>query len=192
MVELFWRAIALLGLLVRPFCLKACESPPVFLFLAPCAAAPAAPAEAIDVFQAAQDTFARGDRPQSALFQKDAGSAQPAVGSGWFLLGMYIIIALLFSGLSAYTAVSKGLNPVPYFFVGFLFSLLGYLYVLSRPSTVKPGAVPAGLVKVPTTQEPVPCPHCGYTNHPAAKKCLGCGAALQPLMQSEVNRARGE
>jgi hypothetical protein len=103
---------------------------------------------------------------------------------------VYVLIALIFSGLSGYTAVSKGLNAVPYFFMGFFFSAFGYLFVLTRPSAVKAGEVPAGLTKVHTTLEPVPCPKCGNTNHPAARKCLNCGVELQPLAESEVARVK--
>ena len=133
-----------------------------------------------------QDSSAVPLQPQSALFNNESGG----MGSGWFFLGMYVLAALVSSGLSGYTAVAKGLDPKPYFILGFILSLFGYLYVLSRPAAAQAGAVPGGLVKVPSTLEPVPCPHCGYTNHPAAHKCLGCGAALQPSVRSEVTRAR--
>ncbi len=148
---------------------------------------PGAPAK---IFQRAQDTLATSAQPKSALFNKESGASRSAVGSGWFLFGLYVLLALLFSGLSGCTAVAKGLNPVPYFFLGFFLSAIGYLYVLTRPAMARRGDVPAGLVKVPTTLEPVPCPKCGNTNHPAAKKCSGCGAALQPTTQSDVMRTK--
>lgn len=127
-------------------------------------------------------------QPKGALFHEHA--ARPAGGRdlGWFLFGTYVLVALLFSGLSGYTAVSKGLNPVPHFFIGLIFSALGYLYVRTRPRATQFAEAPRGLVKVHTTHEPVACGHCGYTNHPAAKVCLGCGAKLQPIVASEVEK----
>ena len=129
-------------------------------------------------------------QPQGALFHEHAARRSPEGGIdlGWFLFGMYVLVALLFSGLSGYTAVSKGLNPIPHFFIGLIFSALGYLYVLTRPRAAQSSEVPSGLVKVHTTHEPVACGQCGYTNHPAAKTCSGCGAKLQPIVASEVGK----
>jgi hypothetical protein len=141
-----------------------------------------------NVFRFPQDTLGMPDQPKAALFQRESGTSQSDMSSGWFVFGLYVLIALIFSGLSGYTAVGKGLNPLPYFFMGFFLNVFGYLYVLTRRSAVAPGEVPAGLVKVHTTLAPVPCAKCGNTNHPAAKKCLGCGAELEPLVQSDVGR----
>ena len=131
-------------------------------------------------------------QPQGALFHEDREQSRAAGGIdlGWFLFGMYVLVALLFSGMSGYTAVSKGLNPIPYFFIGLIFSALGYLYVLTRARAAAAKEVRSGLVKVHVTHEPVACGKCGYTNHPAAKACLGCGAKLQPLVASEVGKAK--
>lgn len=146
----------------------------------------------VDSFLRNQEKYFSTKQPKGALFQEElktsAGVAQGGISSGWFLFGLYMLVALIFGGMSGYTAVSKGLQPIPHFFIGFFFSALGYLYVLSRPAAVTKGEIPAGLVKVPATHAPVPCPDCGNTNHPAATKCVGCGAKLQPLMQSEVTR----
>lgn len=132
-------------------------------------------------------TYFASLQPRGALFQEnDAG--QTGVKAGWFIFGLIVLVALLTGGLSGYAAVSKGLQPIPNFFIGL--TIVGFLYVLTRPSAVKPGEVPEGLVKVPTTLAPVPCEKCGYTNHPSATKCAGCGTKLKPLMQSEVERAR--
>ena len=131
-------------------------------------------------------TYFASVQPRGALFQEhDAGQA--GVKAGWFIFGLVVLIALLTAGLSGYAAVSKGLKPIPHFFIGL--TIVGYLYVLTRPSAVKPGEVPEGLVKVPTTSAPVPCDKCGYTNHPSAKTCAACGTKLTPKMQSEVARA---
>ncbi|NUO83504.1 zinc ribbon domain-containing protein [candidate division KSB1 bacterium] len=132
-------------------------------------------------------------QPQSALFHEamaQRGTEAGGIDLGWFLFGMYVLVALFFGGLSGYAAVSKGLNPIPHFFIGLFFSAPGYLYVLTRPRAATAGEVPSGFVKVHTTHEPVPCGRCGYTNHPAAKLCSGCGAKLQPIVASEVEKAK--
>jgi len=131
-------------------------------------------------------TYFASVQPRGALFQEHDDS-QAGIKAGWFIFGLIVLIALLTGGLSGYSAVSKGLKPIPHFFIGL--TIVGYLYVLTRPSAVKPGEVPEGLVKVPTTSAPVPCEKCGYTNHPSAKTCAGCSTKLQPAIQSEVVRA---
>ncbi|MGH7454512.1 MAG: hypothetical protein ACRENG_24375, partial [bacterium] len=147
----------------------------------------------VDSFMRTQEKYFSQKQPKSALFQEElsvpAGVALGGISSGWFLFGLYVLVALVFGGMSGYTAVSKGLKPIPHFFAGFFLSAFGYLYVLTRPAVAKKGEIPAGLVKVPATNAPVPCPSCGYTNHPSAAKCAGCGSKLQPMMESEVARA---
>lgn len=145
--------------------------------------------EHVAAFVADSSRYLARIKPKSALFHEHAAQAQ-GIDFGWFLFGLYVLVALLFSGLSGYTAVAKGLNPIPYFFIGLIFSALGYLYVLTRPRATDAREVPSGLTKVRITHEPVPCGKCGYTNHPAAKKCLGCGATLQPIVASEVETKR--
>jgi hypothetical protein len=130
-------------------------------------------------------TYFASLQPKGALFQEHDDD-QSGVKAGWFIFGLIVLVALLTGGLSGYAAVSKGLQPIPNFFIGL--TIVGFLYVLTRPSAVKPGEVPEGLVKVPTTLAPIPCEKCGYTNHPSATKCAGCGTKLKPLMQSEVAR----
>ncbi len=133
-------------------------------------------------------------QPRGALFAESFDETHgPALGGvswGWFLFGLHVLVALVFAGLSGYVAVGKGLRPLPHFALGLVFSVLGFLYVLTRPSCVRPGEVPAGLVKVPATRTPVPCMKCGTGNHPSARQCAGCGTALTPRSESEVTRAR--
>jgi len=146
----------------------------------------------VDSFMRTQEKYFSRQQPKGALFQEELsapkGAALGGVTSGWFLFGLYVLGALVFAGISGYTAVSKGLPPIPNFFIGFFLSALGYLYVLTRPAVAKKGEIPAGLVKVPTTHTPVPCSGCGYQNHPSAKQCVGCGGKLEPMLQSEVAR----
>lgn len=146
----------------------------------------------VDSFMNNQEKYFAALQPKSVLFQENMaaiGTAQGGISSGWFFFGSYILIALVFSGLSGYAAVSKGLPPVPHYFIGFFFSVFGYIFVLTRSALTRKGEIPEGLVKVPTTHAPVPCEKCGNTNHPSAKKCSGCGAELEPQMQSEVGRS---
>ena len=148
----------------------------------------------VDSFMRTQEKYFSQQQPKGALFQEELSAAKGAalagVTSGWFLFGLYVLVALVFAGVSGYTAVSKGLPPIPNFFIGFFLSALGYLYVLTRPAVAKKGEIPGGLVKVPLTHAPVPCAACGYNNHPSAKQCVGCGGKLEPMLQSEVARAR--
>lgn len=148
----------------------------------------------VDSFMRTQEKYFSQQQPKGALFQEELSAAKGAalagVTSGWFLFGLYVLVALVFAGLSGYTAVSKGLPPIPNFFIGFFLSALGYLYVLTRPAVARKGEIPEGLVKVPLTHTPVPCAACGYQNHPSAKQCVGCGGKLQPVLQSEVARVR--
>ena len=141
-----------------------------------------------------QEKYFSKMQPRGALFQEEldapAGTALGGVSSGWFLFGLYVLVALIFGGMSGYAAVAKGLKPIPHFFIGFVFSTIGYVYVLTRRSQAEEGEIPSGLVKVPVTSAPAPCEKCGYTNHPSARKCASCGTKLNPIVQSDVTRLR--
>ena len=132
-------------------------------------------------------------QPRSALFQEDVsappGTAQGGISQGWFLFGLLVLSSLIFGGLSGYRALSMGLPPLAPFFIGFFLNLPGFLYVVTRPAGQDQGQVPKGLVKVPETVAPAPCPACGEVNHPTARQCPGCGKELAPSQQSEVTRA---
>lgn len=149
----------------------------------------------VEEFLDNQEKYFARLQPKGALFQEDLsaseGTALGGVTPGWFLFGLYILSALVFGGLSGYAAVGKGLKPIPHFFLGFVFSALGYVYVLARHSQTKDGEVPRGLVKVPLTRSPEPCQKCGHMNHPSARKCAGCGTVLSPEVQSEASRVLG-
>ena len=146
----------------------------------------------VDSFLRTQEKYFSRQQPKGALFQEELSAAKGAalagVTSGWFLFGLYVLVALVFAGMSGYTAVSKGLPPIPNFFIGFALSALGYLYVLTRPAAAAKGEIPGGLVKVPVTHTPVSCAGCGYQNHPSARQCAGCGGKLTPMIESEVAR----
>jgi hypothetical protein len=135
--------------------------------------------------------FARFE-PKSALFQEDmspkASTALGGISFGWFLFGLYILVGLLFSGLSGYAAIAKGLAPRFHFFLGFLFGPIGFIYVVTRKGRPHE-EVPGGLVKVPVTSSPVPCPACGAMNHPTARTCATCHSPLHPATASEAERA---
>jgi putative flippase GtrA len=146
----------------------------------------------VDSFMSNQAKYFAEKQPRSALFSEEMtsehGVSLGGITLGWFIFGTYILVALIFGGLSGYAAISKGLPTIRYFFSGFVFIVFGYLYVLSRPSTAKAGEIPDGFVKVPNTAKPVACPNCGHGNHPSAKVCASCGGQLQPTTQSDVAR----
>lgn len=146
----------------------------------------------VDSFLQNQEQFFARLQPKSALFQENleapTGMAQGGIGTGWFFFGIYVLCGLVFSGLSGYRAISKGLPVWQSFLLGLFFTAFGYVYVLSRNSSVPPGPVPSGLVKIPTTYSPIPCEKCQSPNHPSAETCSACGAALNPAIESEVRK----
>jgi hypothetical protein len=146
----------------------------------------------VDSFLRTQEKYFAQKQPRGALFQEEMQSASGVslggISLGWFLFGSYVLLALICGGLSGYAAVGKGLPPIRHFFIGFGFSVIGYIYVLTRSSQVKAGEIPEGLVKVPVTNAPVTCPKCGNANHPSARHCSMCGTDLQPRYESEVAR----
>ncbi len=115
----------------------------------------------------------------------------PALSKAWFLAGLYILLGLVFAALCAHRALHVGHSPVVWFGVGLLLNAFGYLLLFTRPKreVLAPAGVPAGLRKISATPAPQPCPKCGTLNHPSAVACIGCGAALEPRMDSEVVRA---
>ncbi len=118
------------------------------------------------------------------------GERSPLAG-GWFLFGTYILLGLAFAALCAHQALHRGRNPVAWFGAGLLFNAFAYAVLILRPAqpVAAPAGIPSGLGKIAATFAPSPCPKCGYENHPSAKRCSGCGAALSPRIESEVTRA---
>ncbi len=148
----------------------------------------------VDSFMNNQVFFFNKVQPKGALFQENfeapAGVAQGGINLSWFLFGLYVLLGLIFGGLSGYHAISKGLSPLPNFFFGFVFSVFGYIYVRTKPAFVNKEDIPKGLVKVPSTNSPVQCSSCKQTNHPSACHCSECGAELKPLYESEVTKTK--
>ncbi|MDH4069166.1 MAG: hypothetical protein OEV30_01960 [Ignavibacteria bacterium] len=149
--------------------------------------------EMLDQFLAKPEEYFATLQPRGALFQENSpdpqgGSMETGVDFFWFAAGLYLLVALMFAGLSGYTAVSKGLDPIRHFFIGLLFSAPGYLYVLTRPPVAGPVEVPRGWAKVATTRSPVKCEKCGALNHPSSGRCSDCGATLVPQTVSEVKK----
>jgi hypothetical protein len=135
---------------------------------------------------------AQDDRPRGGLFSEQGPSGQP-LSLGWFALGLYVLVGLIFAGAAAHLAVQKARPPVAWFLVGFLLNAVGYLILLTRPPGAEkepPAAIPHGLHKMPLTCDHRRCPACGAYNHPAASYCPTCGAQMQPGIQSEAARWR--
>ena len=113
----------------------------------------------------------------------------PGISWGWFALGIYVLLGLVFGAFCAYRAVNHALRPWPWFLAGFFLNLFGFLALVTRPSGVSSMAgLPSGLVKIPATYSPRPCPVCERMNHPSATSCAECGSKIEPLVTSEVSR----
>lgn len=142
--------------------------------------------DAVEIFLNNQEKYFSKLQPKSALFTEDMGQPK-SLSLGWFLLGIYVFIGLIFAALTSHAAVGKGLKPIPWFFIGLLFNALGYLAVITKKSEAI-GNIPEGFKKVPLTSAPSICPSCGYENHPSAKNCSICGTWLSPQTTSEVDK----
>ena len=130
-------------------------------------------------------------KPRGAFLGAEPNHA-PNISWGWFALGVYVLLGLLFGASCAYRAVNHALSPWPWFLAGFLLNLIGFLALVLRPagdSRKAPAGLPLGLVKVPNTSSPMACPRCGAMNHPSATACAECGNKIEPQGISEVTRA---
>jgi len=147
----------------------------------------------VDSFLNNQETYFRNLQPKGALFQEEMaaqkGTALGGMKGGWFTFGLLVLAGLICGGVSGYLAVSKGLPGAPFFFAGFFLNVFGIVYTLTKPAVVPKEKIPAGVAKIPSTSEPVPCKKCGSTNHPTANRCSGCSAEITPTEISEVTRA---
>lgn len=143
-----------------------------------------------DLFRRDSNRYLAHVRPRGGLLGTEP-DAQAALTTHWLAFGAYVLVGLIFAGLSGYGAVNRGLRPVPWFFLGLAFNIVAYLVLLTRPKS-HAGAVedlPRGLSKVHVTYAPEACPRCGTPNHPSASACAGCGAQLVPRVNSEVRKA---
>jgi hypothetical protein len=131
-------------------------------------------------------------RPEGAfLGAEGALERSQQLSSVWFAFGLYVLLGLIFGALCAQRAFHSGHPPGLWFAMGMAFNVLAYIALAMKPKKelTSVAGIPAGLRKIATTREPVPCPACRATNHPSAAKCLECGAALQPQTSSEVKKA---
>lgn len=141
--------------------------------------------EAVKIFLNNQKEYFSKMQPKSALFTEEMGKPR-ILSMSWFIFGIYMLVGLFFAALTSHIAVGKGLKPIPWFFIGLVFSVLGFLVVQTRKSEAR-GFIPHGFKKVPLTVKPSICPSCGYENHPSARICSQCGIDLTPETESEVD-----
>ena len=131
-------------------------------------------------------------RPRGAFLGVEGARETPqqALSDLWFVAGFYVLLGLIFGAICAHQAFHSGYHPGQWFALGMALNLPAYLVLRLKPKR-EVGAVagvPAGLRKIASTYEPLPCPACGSTNHPSATKCLECGAPLAASTVSEVSR----
>lgn len=143
--------------------------------------------EALEIFLENPDTYFSALQPKGALFAEDIIRPK-RISLGWFFFGAYVLVGLIFGALCAHEAIMRGLPPHRCFFYGLLINVFGYLLIRMERADGAPD-IPSGLVKVPLTSRPNPCPYCGHQNHPTARRCSGCGADLVPKKISETKKA---
>jgi len=129
------------------------------------------------------------DRTPSAGWFRSPNPAGPVTGVWLFLIGVYVVLGLVSGAIAAYVAVQKGLGGGRWFAAGLALNVIGVALAVARPGRAMP-FTRRGLAKIPTTHAPVACTACGQPNHPSATRCGGCGAGLEPSVESEVARAK--
>ena len=134
--------------------------------------------------------FQQRGEPRGAFL---GGGDSAGMSAIWFWAGLYVVAGLVFGALAAHRALQTGNRALAWFGVGFVFTLPGYLFLLTRPKKemTAPAGVPPGLRRIAATSSPEPCPACGAMNHPAAAKCIECERKLTPRFVSEAQRAGG-
>lgn len=146
----------------------------------------------LDEFRSDPERYFRSLEARSGLFDEVAFPDQAArSGYGWFTLGLYVLVGLVFAAACGALAVNRGRPAWAWFFAGLFFNLPALIALLvgSRgEAAAVPAGVPGGLRKVPTTRAPIACPSCGSEIHPAARRCSRCGAALAPLVEAETEK----
>ena len=140
--------------------------------------------EHLETFLQAPGRYFNQLQPRGALFQE--GSARQ-IGSVWLLLGVWVLLGLVGAAICTGVALRKGLPPLPWFAAGLAANIAAVVLVLTRRSA-QHVALPPRLAKIPTTAAPNDCSKCGGRNHPTARQCNECGAAMAPITESEVAR----
>ncbi len=136
-------------------------------------------------FLADPAAYAARLRPNNIVMNPEPAGDGPV----WLWAGLFILQGLLFGALAAQAAAQKGRSIAGHFLAGLLFSLPGYLYAAAASAANGAPGIGPGRWKAQATRDPAPCPQCGYPNHPAADRCLGCGAALSPQVEPETSRS---
>ncbi|RME00563.1 MAG: hypothetical protein D6814_03265, partial [Calditrichaeota bacterium] len=95
-------------------------------------------------------------QPTGALFHEDAISTG-GMKWGWFVLGLYILSALVIAAVTSNLAIRKGYSATHWYFAGLFLHVVGLLLVMRKPA-VEQVHLPPHLGKVPRTAAPVPCP----------------------------------
>jgi hypothetical protein len=134
---------------------------------------------------------ARGALFDEKAMPADEQASQPSLFSGWFWFGVWVLAGLICGAIGAYVALGRGLPPLPWLLAGLAFNVVALLVLATRPRgdlSRLPEGVPEGLRKIPATHEPLACARCGNANHPSARRCSRCGAALSPEIASEVEK----
>jgi hypothetical protein len=127
-------------------------------------------------------------KPRGALL--DASSLSAQASYGWLYFGLYMLAGLIFAAQAAHRAFHVGRRPLVWLALGLVGNLPAYAVLLALPKCKVRALVgiPPGLGKIASTYSPQPCPKCGTENHPSARQCSGCGAKLNPTMESEAAR----
>ena len=125
-------------------------------------------------------------QPKGALIQEKA-ILESGIGYSWLLFGIWVVLALIAASIASNIALRKGFSPLTWYFIGLITSLIGVIIILFKPTSAYVD-LPGRLAKIPSTPQPITCTKCGKENHPTASQCIGCGAKMQPQMESEVAR----
>jgi len=105
----------------------------------------------------------------------------------WFLVGLWILFALISAAICSNLALKKSKNFNKWFYVGLISNLFGLIYLLFL-SKDQFSELPKKLGKLSQTEAPVKCNGCNQYNHPKAIECMNCGIVLYPDGESEINR----
>ena len=124
---------------------------------------------------------------QAKVALYDEGSLTFKTGYGWFIVGLWILLALVSAALSANIAMKRCLNPIKWFYTGLIFSLFGLIYLILNAKNISI-KLPEKFGKIAITDAPVMCQNCNTFNHPCADKCNNCGSKLQSTSESEVKK----